>query len=189
MKNLILSFCLLLFISCKIDSSKTETASTDSVFVQIAKSEPRNLTVYGPKLPENPYELKLETHKLSEGIYDLEMKMYLYHDAFYASPNEKKDLKGKFTFVIANNDFFTLENNLIETPLSAEKHDYYSSDYGPKWIRENTSYKQKLEITSEEDFEVRGHIQFTIEPRCTLEKIPVFIKYEKGVMKFEIDGC
>ena len=188
MKNLILCFCLLFVLSCKMDFPKTEV-TIESDISQVTKSEPRNQIVYGPKLPENPYELKLDTHKLSDGVYDIEMKMFLYNDAFYASPNEKKDLKGKFTFVVANNDFFTLEDNLIETHLSAEKHNYYSSDYGPKWIHENTSYKQKLEISTTEDFEVRGHIQFTIEPRCTLEKIPVFIKYEKGVLKFEIDGC
>ena len=40
-----------------------------------------------------------------------------------------------------------------------------------------------------EDFDVRGTIQFTIEPRCTLEKIPVIIKRQEGTVKFEVFGC
>lgn len=188
MKNLILSLCLLFVLSCKIDYPKTE-ASIESGISQVTKSEHSNPIVYGPNLPTNPYELKLDTHKVSDGIYDLEMKMFLFNDAYYASPNEKRDLKGKFTFVLYNNTSFTLKDNLIETPLSNEIRNYDSTDYSPNWVRVNTSYQQKIEITTDKDFEVRGYIQFTIEPRCTLEKIPVFIKYEKGVLKFEIDHC
>ena len=189
MKSLILSFYLLFLISCKIDYPKTE-ATIESDISQVTKSEPSNQLVYGPKLPANPYELKLDTHKLSNGIYDLEIKMFLFNDAFYASPNEKRNLKGKFTFVINDNDFFTLKDNLIETPLSNEKQVNYSLENGmPNWVRKNTAYKQKLEITTEEDFEIRGYIQFTIETRCTLEKIPVFINCKNGVLKFEIDRC
>ena len=188
MKNLILSFCLLFLLSCKMDFPKTE-AIVENNSSQITKSEPSKQVVYGPNLPANPYELKLDVHKLSDGIYNLEIKMFLFNDAYYASPNEKRDLKGKFTFVLNNNTSFRLTDNLIETPLSPEIRAYDSTDYVPNWVRENTSYKQKIEITTEKEFEVRGYIQFTIEPRCTLEKIPVFIKYEKGNLKFEIDGC
>lgn len=180
---------MLFLLSCKIDYPKTE-ATIENNRSQVTKSEPSKQVVYGPKLPANPYELKLDTHKLSNDTYDLEIKMFLFNDAFYASPNEKGDLKGKFTFVMDINDFFTLENNLIETSLSNEKQVNYSLENGmPNWVRKNTSYKQKIEINTSEDFEVRGYIQFTIEPRCTSEKIPVFIKYEKGNLKFEIDRC
>lgn len=189
MKNLILSFCLLFLLSCKMDFPKTE-ATIENNSSQITKSEPSEQVAYGPNLPANPYELKLDAYKISNGIYDLEIKMLLYNNAYFVSPNAKRNFSGKFTFVLDDNDSFSLKDNLIETPLSKEEYDSHPFvDGNVNWVRVNTNYKQKLEINTTEDFEVSGYIQFTIEPRCTLEKIPVFIKYEKGNLKFEINHC
>ena len=78
----------------------------------------------------------------------------------------------------------------METPLTIREPDSETADNGmTDWIRANTYYKQQLEITTTADFAVGGFIQFTIEPRCTLEKIPVIIKRKNGVLKFEIDNC
>lgn len=189
MKNVILFFCLFIAISCKIDPSKNKP-NTENVSAQIPESELNSLPIYGPHLPSEPYELILDVHKLSNGIYDLEIQMLLYNNAYYASPNAKGDLSGKFAFFVKNNDSFILKNNLIETPLSNKKYDSSTNDKGlTSWIGVDTSYKQKLEITTTEDFEINGFIQFTIEPRCTLEKIPVIIKCKNGVVKFEINNC
>ncbi|CAM3943148.1 MULTISPECIES: hypothetical protein [Flavobacterium] len=189
MKNALLFFCLLFVLSCKIDSSKTQS-NIDSVFVQNTNVVPSMIHLYGPNLPSEPYELKLDIQQLNNSIYDLEIQMLLYNNAYYASPNTKEDLKGKFTFFIENNNSFVLKNSLIKTPLSNKKHESSTNDNGlTNWVRVNTSYNQQLEITTKEDFEVRGYIQFTIEPRCTLEKIPVIIEHKKGKLKFEIDNC
>ena len=116
--------------------------------------------------------------------------MLLYNNAYYASSNSKKDFKGKFSFFINDNTFLTLKSKLIETPLLIKATDSEAADnQSSDWIRENTYYKQQLEIKTSEDFRVTGYIQFTIEPRCTLEKIPIIIKSEKGNVKFEIDRC
>lgn len=185
MKNLILPFGLLLLLSCKIDHSKTE-----SNLAQIQDSVYNMQSVYGPNLPSNPYELKLNTHKLSNDAYDLEIQMLLYNNAYYASPNAKRDLKGKFTFYVNTTDSFLLKDKLIETPLSNKKYHSSTNDKGlTNWTGVDMSYKQRIQITTKEDFEVYGFIQFTIEPRCTLEKIPVIIKSKNGVLNFEIDKC
>jgi len=189
MKNVILFFCTLVVLSCKIDSSKTESTS-DTVVSQNLKTETNKLLQYGPNLPTEPYEIKLDAHQKSTHIYDLQIQMLLYNNAYYASSNSKKNFKGKFSFFINDNTFFTLKSNLIETPLLVTENDSEVSDnQSPDWIRENTFYKQQLEIKTSEDFMVTGYIQFTIEPRCTLEKIPIVIKSKKGNVKFEIDRC
>ncbi|WP_320815076.1 hypothetical protein [Flavobacterium sp.] len=189
MKNTILFFSLFILLSCKIDHSKTKLNS-ETVLAEIPKSEVSMQPVYGPNLPSEPYELILDVHKLSNGIYDLEIQMLLYNNAYYASPNAKGDLSGKFAFFVNNNDFFILKNNFIETPLTNKNYDSSTNDKGlTSWVGVNTSYKQKLEITTTEDFEINGFIQFTIEPRCTFEKIPVIIKCKNGVVKFEINNC
>jgi len=189
MKKLILSLCILIFLSCKIDHLKTES-NIESNFAQLPKSEISTQPVYGPNLPTEPYELKLNTHKLSNDAYDLEIQMLLYNNAYYASPNAKGDIKGKFTFHVDTTDSFILKNKLIETPLSNEEYHSSTNDKGlTNWISVNTLFKQKIQITTTKDFEVKGFIQFTIEPRCTLEKTPVIVKYKNGALKFEIDKC
>lgn len=53
-------------------------------------------------------------------------------------------------------------------------------------MRENTTYKQALKVNSETDFKVSGLIQFTIEPRCSLEKIG----YKSGsISVIKLLGC
>ena len=99
MKKLILSLCILIFLSCKIDHLKTES-NIESNFAQIPTSEISTQSVYGPSLPNQPYDIKLDIHKLSNDFYDLDIQMLLYNDAYYASPNAQRDLKGKFTFFI-----------------------------------------------------------------------------------------
>ena len=189
MKNVILFFCAFVLLSCKIDSSKTESIS-NTVIGQNFKTETNKLVQYGPNLPTEPYEIKLDTHQKSTHIYDLQIQMLLYNNAYYASSNSKKDFKGKFSFFINDNTFLTLKSKLIETPLLIKATDSEAADnQSSDWIRENTYYKQQLEIKTSEDFRVTGYIQFTIEPRCTLEKIPIIIKSEKGNVKFEIDRC
>ena len=189
MKNIILFFSLFILLSCKIDHSKTKP-NTETVFAEIPKSEVSMQPVYGPNFPSDPYELKLDIHQLKNFTYDLEIMMLLNHDSYFISPNAKREFKGKFTFFVDANNSFTLKNKLIETPLSKEEYDSHPFVNGlVNWVRVNTSYKQKLLITTSEDFEVRGFIQFTIEPRCTLEKIPVIITYKNGVVKFEINNC
>ncbi|VXC20007.1 conserved hypothetical protein [Flavobacterium sp. 9AF] len=189
MKTLLSCCFLLVLLSCKTNETKTEVALV-TVPSKEVKSQKDSVFNLGPKPTSNPYEVKLDIHQKSDAIYDLEIQMLLYNNAYYASSNTKKDFKGKFTFSVDETPSFTLKNNLIETPLLIQENNSESKDPSlSDWIRVNTYYKQQLEVNTTVDFIVRGFIQFTIEPRCTLEKIPVIIKSEKGMVKFEIDRC
>jgi hypothetical protein len=74
---------------------------------------------------------------------------------------------------------------ILESPLSKvdEKEGFVHL------VRENTKYQQTIKVLSTENFEIMGHIQFTIEPRCTLEKIPFILTYENGKLRVRMDGC
>lgn len=79
---------------------------------------------------------------------------------------------------------------LIETPPSVEEYDPHPFVNGyVNWVRENTSYQQQIKRLSDGTFVVKGFVQFTIEPRCTLEKIPFFIKYNQSDMRVEVARC
>ncbi|GGK50315.1 MULTISPECIES: hypothetical protein [Flavobacteriaceae] len=73
---------------------------------------------------------------------------------------------------------------IIKTPLSVvEKASQVN------WVRENTTYKRPLKVKSKYDFEAFGRIRFTIEPRCTLEEIPLGIICKDGILKITSPKC
>lgn len=190
MKNLILCLCILFMISCKTDNSKTETAML-SMVIEVPKTSCSMNRFNGPVVEHpHPYELNLNLNSLENNVYDLEMAMVLINGAHFVSPNSKGNFKGIFTVFIEKNNHIERTTELLETPLSIEEYDSHSYVNGyVNWVRENTTYRQQIKRTSEDAFEVMGYIQFTIEPKCTLENIPFIIKFKDEELKFEIFGC
>ncbi len=178
-----------LYISCNTNQKptvttlahkETNTFEFQTVIKDLKKEE----------FATEPYVLNFKIEKLEQENYELVIEMNLKNGSYYVSPNAKRDFKGKFSLVFDENDKLKLSSKLKETPLSVEEYDPHPFVNGTvNWVRENTSYHQKLKPNTNEDFNVKGHIQFTIEPRCTLEKIPFIIKYHNGEMKIELFGC
>ena len=188
--NRIYAFLLVLMIfGCKSDglTNQNTTAPAEVKFQEsmIAMNTYENLLSN-----YEPYELKFKMNKLENDVYDFVIDLRLIDGSYYVSPNAKRDFKGKFTILMNDSSALQPISKLNETPLSIEEFDPHPFVNGTvNWVRENTTYNQKLQRTSEKDFMVFGMIQFTIEPRCTLEKIPFSIKYSDGEMKVEIDRC
>jgi hypothetical protein len=101
------------------------------------------------------------------------------------SPTEPGAFTGKFTIVLTESQHLQTNGAIMETPLSKVDE----NEGFVKLVRENTHYKQSLKVLSNENFEVYGYIQFTIEPRCSLEKIPFILSYVDGKLSLKIDGC
>ena len=99
----------------------------------------------------------------------------------------QRAFSGKFTIVLDEPGKIQALGTLIEKPLSIEELDQREGLVN--WVRKSTNYRQKLKILSGENFEVRGHVQFTIEPRCTLEKIPFLLSQKDGKLSLKLDGC
>lgn len=189
MNRLIAIFLVALFFSC--NSEKQQGLKEMAVAKKIIPTIPIDAEVntYSTWSSE-PYELKLEMKELENGLYDLEISMYLREGAHYVSPNAKRPFKGKFTVELEETDKLELIKELTETPPSVEEFDPHPFVDGyVNWVRVNTYYNQQLRVLDEKSFTIPGHIQFTIEPRCTLEKIPFFIKYDGTDLRVEIDRC
>ncbi len=119
--------------------------------------------------------------------YVLSVQMNLKNGSYFASPNEIQNFTGKFTIILAKSEKLSTIGTIIETPLSKGELNNHGSLVN--WVRENTNYKQTLKVLSNDDFEVSGYIQFTIEPRCTLEKIPFILSNTNGKLSILIDRC
>lgn len=142
---------------------------------------------------ERQYDIGFQIEETSRHEKNLHIEMKLYHNSHYVSPNAQRDFKGKFTVSVDDNPYIRLTNNFLETPRSVEEIDPHPFVDGTvNWVRVNTTYDYSLELTSTEDFEVEGQVQFVIEPNCTLEKTRFLIYQEGGFLKVEnktIQGC
>ncbi|QHI37564.1 hypothetical protein IMCC3317_29440 [Kordia antarctica] len=133
---------------------------------------------------EEPYDLSLQVKRLKNDTYNLIIKMELKKDAHYVSPNSKGDYLGIFTMIMDKNTKLQMIGKFSESPLSEESVDPWN--HGPvNFVRENTTHTQQFTISDTNDFEVSGFIQFTIEPRCTLEKVHFTISRKAGKLEIK----
>jgi hypothetical protein len=131
------------------------------------------------------YTILLRVDKQKNEDYQMSIEMHLKKNAYFVSPNERGNFTGKFTLVLSESEKIIANGAISESPLS--KVDYANGSV--KLVRENTSYKQMLEILAKDNFEINGFLRFTIEPRCTLEKIPFVISYTNGKLTLKKNGC
>ena len=174
---------MLLLIGIHFTSEKPQELQHDSI-------EKSVIDKLGPELNLEPYVIKFDMKPLQTGVYDLVIDMQLHNDAYFVSPNAKRDFSGKFTVHINDAVQLKILSGLIETPRSVEEYDEHPFVNGfVNWVRVDTKYNQQIQRTTDDDFQVMGYVQFTIEPRCSLEKIPFIIKYKEGKMVAELFQC
>ena len=136
------------------------------------------------------YTMVVKIEKTADAQHQLVISMDLDKDSYYVSPNAKGDFIGKFRLEVKGDGKLETVGNIQETPLSVEEYDAHPFVDGYiNWVREDTTYRQNLNITSTEDFVVGAGVIFTIEPRCSLEKKYFLINYKNGVLAIEEDGC
>ena len=187
MKNIITLFFLSLTVACTEKESTTSIEPTTPVL---------NVSMYDSPFIDaevarnNPYELAYAVEKIGENQYSLITTMKLFGGSFYVSPHSTGDFKGKFRIEVAPNDNLKMGDDFIEIPRSKEVIDRHPFVNGPvNWVKEDTRYEHPLTVKSQADFDIGGKIIFTIEPKCTLEQIPLMFKYRSGVLTVEKWKC
>jgi len=139
---------------------------------------------------DHPYDVDFTVEKTADGQFILVTSMKLHGGSFYVSPHSTRDFKGKFRIEVAPNEDLSIKDDFIETPRSEEVIDPHQFIDGPvNWVQEDTKYEYSLKVTSKEDFDIGGKIIFVIEPKCTLEEIPLMFKYRSGVLTVEPWKC
>jgi hypothetical protein len=187
MKNIIALFLLSLMVSCaeKVPTSATkptppvlDVSMYDSPFID------KDIAL------DHPYDLAFKVEKTADNKYNLITTMKLFGGSFYVSPHSSRDFKGKFTIEVAPNKNLKMGADFKEIPHSKEVIDLHPFVDGPvNWVKEDTRYVYRLTVKSQEDFDIGGKIFFTIEPKCTLEQIPLMFKYRSGVLTVEKWKC
>ncbi len=193
MKSIIILLVALICLGC-ISKNENSQKLMASLETKACKTYEPQTHFYGPfdnfKNNKNPYDINLKLDSSENEVYHFIIDMHLNNGAYFVSPNSKREFSGVFKVILNKNDKLEAIGNLEEHPLSVEEDDPHPYVNGKvNWVRQNTTYTQKMKIKTNKDFSVNGVIQFTIEPRCTLEKIPIVIFQQNGKLKFEIDNC
>lgn len=143
----------------------------------------------------------LTTHKIAESIlaekdpydinFDIDSKSnsllikidLLEDDAYYVAPNTPGSFLGLLKIDIPSNDFIDLNSKFNTTPEPNHEENQFGE--GPvDIVRQNSVHSMGFRLKSDADFILKGTVQFVIEPKCTLEKIPVTIFRKDGKLSF-----
>jgi hypothetical protein len=187
MNKFILSFVLLLCIGYATDKQQSNKTK-DIAKVELPKTGITTIANNVITITDELYTLQFKIEKTKNNKHNLVIAMELHKGSSFISPFEKTAFKGKFYTDLGSYDNLTFDGNIIETPRSAATFDHFANE-PVIWVKVNTTYKQPLNILSEDNFEVFGRVMFTIEPRCTFEEIPFAISYKDGVVTFIDSKC
>ncbi|MBL4585929.1 MAG: hypothetical protein JKX84_02560 [Flavobacteriales bacterium] len=138
----------------------------------------------------HPYDVEFNVETTSEGQFKLVTSMKLHGGSFYVSPHTGTGFTGKFRVEVAPNDDLSIGTDFIETPRTTTVIDPHRFVHDPvNWVTEDTKYDHPLILNTQEDFMIGGKLIFVIEPKCTLEEIPIIFKYKDGVLTVEKWEC
>ena len=182
MKNLI-TFLILLAITACTTNKQQANMEYKNISYNVAPKINN-----APIVPLEPYTIVFQIEESDSKELNLVVSLRLFGGSHFVSPHSSDRFSGRFTISIDDNVHLVLDDDFKETPRSVEKYDTNPYVKGlVNWVSVSTNYKHQLHIKTQEDFEVRGMVSFTIEPRCSFEKIPFIIKYDDGEISVELD--
>lgn len=135
-----------------------------------------------------PYHLNLQIEQTTPNEFTFIISMELAKDSYYISPYSDGNFTGKFGSCLDQNVHLKPIGKMKEFPRSKETKNPWG-DFMVNFVYDNTLYEQKFTFNPEEDFNVDGHIHFTIEPRCTFEEISYTITNKSGKITVAKKQC
>lgn len=148
-----------------------------------------NLLLQYPFTPSNKsYTLDMQIEEDSNGDFYIVSTIDFLNGTYLASPFSKHDFKGKFLLQMDPDAAATLSKEITETPKSVET--IHENGVGSvNWVKEKTTYRQKINFPTDYNYSCSGKLTFTIEPACTFEEITFVLKYADGKLQIQPGGC
>ncbi len=114
---------------------------------------------------EMPFDVSFNMEKIDDNNYYLITSIKLAKGCYVISPYSLDDIFLPVSLSIAENKSIKTDSTLIEFPISVEEYDALAETQ-VRFVKENTTYTQKLTLTNKNDFEVTGKVELLIEPNC-----------------------
>jgi hypothetical protein len=133
------------------------------------------------KIIDDSFDMKVDIEQIAGNQYELAATIELENGSYVVSPYSEDDIYLHFSISIPDNDNLIADDKLLEIPASVPEIDPILN-IPVRFIRGTTTYKQKIELTTENDFEVSGLIEFLVEPSCVPYDVEFTASYNSGVM-------
>lgn len=130
-----------------------------------------------------PFDFQFEIESLDDNQYFLVATLELGEEDYTISPLSPDTFYMHVGVHLEATKNLVDDNTLIEIPASKPEIDPILN-YPVHFVRGKTTYKKKLEVTSKNDFEINGMMEFLLEPIC----IPYQVKFimEQNAEKLSI---
>lgn len=172
MNKLLFLIGLISIYSCKSIPEKEKAISNS---VEINNSNIEDLLISTPDI----YNISLEIDKQKDSTCFLYVSVELFDGAYFMSPLSNLTVDNSFSIEIDENEFISVEGFVEEQPLTVPEYDSILNE-SINWVKENTTFKWKLFIQKNSDFEVLGKLQFRIYPKSNVEVIDYVISQQSG---------
>lgn len=169
MKNLIPFLLIIILFSCNYSLSNKEELTINN--------NETNLKQIKKELSD--YKINLSIDSISQFERTLIIEVFLDSGSHFVSPYSEGDYLGIFTLKLDDSSEISQSGSLKEIPASSIYENAFNGS-PVNLVYGNTVYKQNLTLKTGNKFVLNGHIQFVIEPRCTMEKIPFKIISNNG---------
>ncbi len=169
MRKSLVFFFILLSIACIANNNPPDINN------KVVKKDTSNII-------DPPFGITLQIEKIENDQYNLIVDIELKNKSYIISPFSKDEVYGHFNISIEGNSKLTPIESLLETPKAVEEFDPILNE-PVKFVRVNTTYKQKVKLLEKDNFEMSGLIWFVLEPSCIPYDVNFVISNRSGVMK------
>lgn len=167
--NKIITFSLLLLsIACT-----TPTQQSNSTAIAV-NNDAKVVT-------EKGFDLTLQLEEAENGDYYLSAALELDKGSYVISPFSEDTTYGHFGIDIADNHHVIADEPVLEIPASVDEFDDFL-ERRVKFVRVNTTYKQKVKVVTEDDFDIPGMIFLLVEPQCVPYEVEFTLSNRSGKM-------
>ena len=132
---------------------------------------------------ERHFDISFGIESISSDKLKLQFTIELDSGYYYVSPFTNGHHQ-RLIFSIENSNKLSYHGDLVESPAVRESYDEVSQKSG-KFVRQNTEYQQLLDLSTSDDFSIKGMIWLEIRPTCQPFEIHFLICQKNGVLAID----
>lgn len=153
--------------------------TNDSKTIEYTQFNPKHTPCQGLEAivkSNDPYQITFDVdNKANELLINIDLK----EGSYYLAPNSAETFKGLLRVDIPTNEHIELVGKFSSKPKPTIEENQWGEGT-INVIRKNTRHSLGYRLKSNDDFNIKGTVQFVIEPKCTMEIIPVTISNKAG---------
>lgn len=152
---------------------------------QFSTTQPQKVVqVEEVALIDSSFDILFQTEKIGQGRFRLATTIELSDSSYVISPYSQDNVYGHINISLRDHRNLIVGESLQEIPNSVEEYDPILEE-PVRFVRENTTYQQALQIVKDEDFDISGSVWFVLEPSCVPYEVEFIISYHAGEMTIE----